>query len=85
MGDPIPTKALKVSYSFYDDIPLHRSITRFHFPKLDDNADAQLYELQIQDKVVIDSLRGYDNGHNLINISKCIYQYLIFPFRILCF
>ena len=63
MGDPIPTKALKVSYSFYDDIPLHRSITRFHFPKLDDNADAQLYELQIQDKVVIDSLRGYDNGY----------------------
>jgi len=61
-GDAVPTKALKVKYSFYDDIPLHRSITRFHFPKLD-NPDAQLYELQIQDGVVIDSLRGYDNGY----------------------
>ena len=62
VGDVVPTKALKVSYSFYDDVPLHRSLTRIHFPKLD-NPEAEIYEIQIQDRPVEDSTKSYFNDY----------------------
>jgi hypothetical protein len=37
----------------------------FYFPKLD-NPDAQIYEMQIGDRPVVDSVRKYANGYNSI-------------------
>ena len=61
----IEMQGIKAAYSFYDNSPMERSITRFFFPKLD-KAGVQIYEHQIQDKPLIDVARGYDNKYNSI-------------------
>lgn len=61
----VEMQGIKASFSFYDNSPMERSITRFFFPKLD-KAGVQIYEHQIQDKPLIDSARGYDNKYNSI-------------------
>jgi hypothetical protein len=61
----VEMQAVKASFSFYDNSPMERSITRFFFPKLD-KPGVQIYEHQIQDKPLIDIARGYDNKYNSI-------------------
>lgn len=61
----IELQGLKSSYSFYDGSPMVRSITRIYFPKLD-KAGVQIYEQQIQDAPIVDTLRKYSNGYNSI-------------------
>jgi hypothetical protein len=56
-------QGIKSSYSFYDNSPMLRSITRFYFPKLD-KPGVEIYEQQIGGPPVIDTLRNYTNGYN---------------------
>ena len=61
----IEMQGLRASYSFYDNSPMVRSITRIYFPKLD-KAGVQIYEQQIQDVPIVDAVRKYSNGYNAI-------------------
>ena len=61
----VEMQSVKASYSFYDNSPLMRSITRFYFPKLD-KPGVQIYEMQIQDGPVIDATRQFSNTYNSI-------------------
>ena len=61
----IEMQRIKAAYSFYDNSPLLRSITRFYFPKLD-KPGVQIYEMQIQDRPVVDPARQFTNTYNSI-------------------
>ncbi len=56
-------KAVKYSYSLYDNSPLHRAITRIYYPKLD-KPNVQIYEEQIQGPPVVDAARNFSNTYN---------------------
>jgi hypothetical protein len=59
----IEMKAVKYSYSLYDNSPLVRAITRIFYPKLD-KPNVQIYEEQIQGPPLIDSARNIFNSYN---------------------
>lgn len=71
----VTMQAIKYTYNYYDNSPMDRSITRVYFPKLD-NPNAQVYEEQIQGRVIIDPSRGYNNDYNSL---KHFEMYLLIP------
>lgn len=76
--DPIngvTMQAIKYTYDYYDNSPMDRSVTRIYYPKLD-NPNAQVYEEQIQGKVIVDPSRGYSNDYNSL---KHFEMYLLVP------
>ncbi len=58
-------QAVKYNYSFYDNSPLARAITRIFYPKLD-KPGVEIYEEQIQGRPVVDSSRGFSNSYNSV-------------------
>ena len=68
-------KAVKASYSIYDNSPMMRSITRFFFPTLS-NPLAQIYEKQIQGRPPSYDTTNWQEDYNSI---KYFEQYLTIP------